>query len=87
MCALSVISGDRHSDHKPLTCDTIGASIRRALAGGFMIGRRVRMGRVGGTVIGFNIASHGRYYGAHYPLLVQTRFGVAKCRIDELSLA
>lgn len=64
-----------------------GSSIRRAIAAGFRIGRRVRIGRVPGSVIGYNIANSGRFRGACYPLLVETEFGIAKCSMKEVSPA
>jgi hypothetical protein len=37
-----------------------------------------------GSVIGYNIASSGRFGGASYPLLVETEFGIAKCSMTEV---
>lgn len=65
----------------------VESSIRRAIDAGFRIGRRVRIGRVPGSVIGYNIANSGRFRGACYPLLVETEFGIAKCSMKEVSPA
>lgn len=61
-------------------------SIRQAIQAGFEIGRNVRVGCVAGSIIGYNIARCGSYVGDHYPLLVRTDFGVAKCRLSEVEL-
>jgi len=61
-------------------------SVKQAIRAGFEIGRRVRVGRVAGWVVGYNIARCGSYLGDHYPLLVRTDFGVAKCRLSEVEL-
>lgn len=62
-------------------------AIREAQEQGYLIGRRVRIGRVKGTVIGYNIAGRGRFHGAGFPLLVQTTYGIAKCSLAETELA
>ncbi len=61
-------------------------SVRGAIDAGFEIGRIVRVGAVAGCIVGYNIARCGSYAGDHYPLLVQTAYGVAKCRLGELTL-
>lgn len=62
-------------------------AIREAQELGYLIGRRVRIGRVKGIVIGYNIAGRGRFCGARFPLLVQTAYGIAKCSLAEMELA
>jgi hypothetical protein len=62
-------------------------AVNRAIRAGFSIGRRVRIGRVAGRVVGYNIGAFGRYSGASYPLLVKTDFGVAKCSLQEVAAA
>ncbi len=61
-------------------------SVRQAIRSGFEIGRNVRVGCVAGRIVGYNIARCGSYVGDHYPLLVRTDFGVAKCRLSEVEL-
>jgi hypothetical protein len=64
----------------------VKSAVGSAIVKGYVIGRRVLLGTVPGTVIGYNIARFGRFRGATYPLLVRTAFGVAKCGLDELAL-
>lgn len=61
-------------------------SVQQAIQAGFEIGRSVRLGQVEGHVVGYNIARCGSYVGDHYPLLVRTDFGIAKCRLSEVAL-
>ena len=61
-------------------------AVRVALAMGYMIGAKVLIGNVEGTVVGYNIASDGDYPGTTYPLLVDTRYGISKCALIEVSL-
>ena len=58
-----------------------------AIDAGYRIGRHVRLGRVPGSVIGYNISNFGRFSGASYPLLVETEYGVTKCSMREVSPA
>jgi hypothetical protein len=62
----------------------IGAAVHIAVGRGLVVGRQVKLGIVGGTVIGYNIAHRGRYPGTRYPLLIKTELGVTKCRLDEV---
>ena len=64
----------------------IGSAVHRAIDRGFVVGRRVRIGKVAGIVIGYNIASFGLFLGAAYPLVVHTPFGISKCGLTEVSL-
>jgi hypothetical protein len=86
MTALSLIDGTRARITRPMVCDTIGYSIRRARRQGFGVGASVLIGKVPGTVIGYNIASHGLYFAGRFPLLVSTDYGAVKCSADELRL-
>ena len=62
-------------------------AVLEAKTQGFHVGRRVRIGTVPGVVIGYNIGGRGKFHGATYPLVVQTRFGIAKCSLAEIHLA
>lgn len=66
---------------------TVGAAVNAAINRGFVIGREVLVGSIPGIVVGYNIASFGQFVGNAYPLVVRTALGVAKCGMDELSLA
>lgn len=65
----------------------VGRSINRAIDAGYRVSRKVRIGRVPGSVIGYNISHFGRFSGASYPLLVETEFGITKCSVQEVSPA
>jgi len=67
--------------------DSIESAVHKAIDHGFVIGRQVRIGKVPGTVIGYNIARFGLFFGATYPLIVHTPFGILKCGLAEVSLA
>jgi len=62
-------------------------AVHAAIQRGYVIGREVLIGRIPGIVVGYNIASFGRFVGTTYPLVVRTAMGVTKCSMDELSLA
>jgi hypothetical protein len=64
----------------------IGSAVHSAIASGFVIGREVLIGAIPGIVVGYNIASFGRFVGNAYPLVVRTALGVTKCGVDEVSL-
>ncbi|THF59392.1 hypothetical protein [Pseudothauera rhizosphaerae] len=65
----------------------IQQAVNKAIRAGFHVGLRVRIGRVAGRIVGYNIGAYGRYGGARYPLLVDTRFGLAKCSLREVAAA
>jgi hypothetical protein len=65
----------------------IESAVHAAILRGFVVGREVLVGRIPGIVVGYNIASFGRFVGVTYPLVVRTAMGVAKCSTDELQLA
>lgn len=65
----------------------VGSAVHSAISLGFVVGREVLVGRIPGIVIGYNIASFGKFVGNAYPLVVRTALGVTKCAVDELSLA
>lgn len=85
--SLTLVDGMCPRTHAHPHRDLVGRSIHRAIDAGFRIGRRVRIGRVPGAVIGYNISNAGRFGGATYPLLVETEFGITKCSMLELSPA
>ena len=65
----------------------IGSAVNVAINRGFVVGREVLVGSIPGIVVGYNIASFGRFVGSAYPLVVRTALGVTKCSMDEVSLA
>lgn len=65
----------------------IESAVHRAMADGYVVGRQVRIGKIAGIVVGYNIASFGQFLGAAYPLVVFTPFGISKCSLAEVSLA
>jgi hypothetical protein len=65
----------------------IGPAVHEAINRGFVVGREVLIGTIPGIVVGYNIASFGRFVGNVYPLVVRTALGVTKCGMDEVSLA
>lgn len=64
----------------------IGSAVSAAINRGFVVGREVLVGRIPGIVVGYNIASFGRFVGNAYPLVVRTALGVTKCGMDEVRL-
>ena len=62
------------------------SALHVAIAKGYTVGKTVRIGRVEGRVIGYNIANVGDYPGTNYPLVVHTPYGVSKCALIEVSL-
>ena len=62
--SLVVVEGTCPQSRTRSQRDPVGGSIHRAIDAGFRIGRRVRIGRVPGSVIGYNIANSGRFGGA-----------------------
>jgi len=75
---------DASTHHWP---GTIEQAITSAIHAGFLVGQHVRLGRVDGSVVGYNIGNYGHFSGATYPLLVKTEFGVAKCSLHEVAAA
>lgn len=66
---------------------SIGSAVNAAINQGFVVGREVLVGTIPGLVVGYNIASFGRFVGSAYPLVVRTALGVTKCAMDEVILA
>jgi hypothetical protein len=87
MQSLIVVNGQRAEHAARHHHGTVEQSIHRAIDAGYRIGRAVRIGRVPGNVIGYNISIFGRFSGASYPLLVETEYGTAKCSVREVSPA
>ncbi|MDR1461588.1 MAG: hypothetical protein LBI68_00335 [Azoarcus sp.] len=71
----------------PTPAPHIGHAISSAIHAGFRIGRPVRIGRVYGNVVGYNIGHFGLFSGRDYPLLVRTRYGITKCSLSEVAAA
>jgi len=65
----------------------IGPAVNVAINRGYVVGREVLARGIPGIVVGYNIASFGKYVGNVYPLVVRTSHGVTKCALDEVSLA
>ena len=84
---LVLVKGDRRDKPPHHWHRIIEQAVTGAIHAGFRIGRRVRIGRVEGRVVGYNIGNFGRFGGARYPLLVKTAFGVTKCSPSELAAA
>lgn len=63
------------------------SAVSVAINRGFVVGREVLIGSIPSIVVGYNIASFGRFVGNAYPLVVRTALGVTKCSMDEVSLA
>lgn len=63
---------------------SIEAAVCTAKRTGYVVGRKVRIGVVTGVIVGYNIARFGNFEGSHFPLLVQTDFGLAKCAATEV---
>lgn len=88
MAVLGLIQGTRSgrsSDSE--VAGRIGSAVNKVIDHGFVVGRQVRIGKVAGIVVGYNIASFGQFPGAAYPLLVYTPLGISKCALEEVSLA
>lgn len=62
------------------------SAVHVAITKGYTVGKKVLIGNVEGTVIGYNIANAGDYPGTIYPLVVHTPYGVSKCALIEASL-
>ena len=62
-------------------------AVTHAIRTGYRVGQPVRIGRVAGRVVGYNIGAHGLFRGARYPVLVETELGFIKCSEQELAAA
>ncbi len=84
---LDLIKGKRSSRNVGnVSANQIESAVQEAIARGFVVGSQVRIGKVAGIVVGFNIASFGQFLGADYPLLVYTPLGISKCAMAEVEL-
>lgn len=83
--ALVLVEGGASSSRGHHWHGCVEQSVDRAIRAGFSVGRRVRLGCVQGSVVGYNIGRFGRFSGASYPLLVRTEFGIAKCSLSEIA--
>ncbi|MFA7279436.1 MAG: hypothetical protein WC100_05030 [Sterolibacterium sp.] len=87
MTTLALIKGSHSqtaSGKKSTACRE--ASVLKAIIRGYTVGKRLLIGNVEGTVIGYNIADDGDYPGTIYPLVVDTRYGITKCALIEVGL-
>ncbi|NMG47235.1 hypothetical protein GO613_03865 [Azoarcus communis] len=84
---LVLVQGGRMDDNSPADHTCIEEAVTHAIHAGFRIGQPVRIGRVDGHVVGYNIGHFGSFSGDSYPLLVRTAFGVAKCSVGEVAAA
>lgn len=84
---LVLVEGGRTDSHDGHWHGCVEQAVDGAIRAGFRIGRRVRIGRVPGAIVGYNIGRFGRFSGASYPLLVKTEFGIAKCSLREVTAA
>jgi hypothetical protein len=86
---LALVQGQGDQDNGILSRDTscAGHAITDAIHAGFRVGQTVRIGRVAGCVVGYNIGHFGQFSGENYPLLVHTPYGVAKCSLLEVAAA
>ena len=66
---------------------SISHTVANAIHAGFRIGQPVRIGQVDGHIVGYNIGHFGLFRGKDYPLLVRTRYGIAKCSLAEVAVA
>lgn len=82
---LDLIKGDQQCETSSGWRQAVEAVIRAAIEAGFRIGQQVRIGRVRGSIVGYNIAAKGRFAGDRFPLLVDTEFGVTKCSLREVT--
>lgn len=84
---LSLIQGDCQPTpgHRSPRED-VGRVVLAARRSGYTVGRSVLLGKVAGTIIGYNIGDQGLYYASRFPLLVETSFGIIKCNPEELRL-
>lgn len=84
---LVLVQGTRRDDIPRTWHGMVEQAVTRAIQAGFHVGQHVRIGRIDGHVVGYNIGNFGRFSGARYPLLVRTEFGVAKCSMREVAAA
>ena len=87
MSKLILVHGDRATPAEDTDHPTLEGLIRALKAAGYTIGRTVRIGRVAGQIVGYNIGGFGRYTGERYPLVVSTEFGIVKCAPEEVRRA
>jgi len=81
------VEGSGRHPHDPIRPDGVEIAVNRAIDAGYCVGREVLLGHIAGRIVGYNIGHYGRFSGARYPLLVKTRFGVAKCSLQEVAAA
>lgn len=85
MSSVAVIDGNGAGSGQRLIDGGARLAVRSAQEAGFHIGCLVHLGQVAGRVVGYNIARSGAYYGAFFPLLIETELGIAKCSLSEVS--
>ncbi|MDR2689345.1 MAG: hypothetical protein LBB76_06260 [Azoarcus sp.] len=84
---LVIVQGDRNDGVLSRDMSCAGHAVADAIHAGFRVGQTVRIGRVAGCVVGYNIGHFGQFSGEDYPLLVRTPYGVAKCSLLEVAAA
>jgi hypothetical protein len=82
-----LIQGRRPDTDMPPDRAPICHTVTNAIHAGFHVGRPVRIGQVDGRIVGYNIGHFGLFSGKDYPLLVRTRYGIAKCSLAEVAAA
>jgi hypothetical protein len=82
-----LIQGRRRGNDAPPEPAPICHTVANAIHAGFRVGRPVRIGQVDGRIVGYNIGHFGLFSGKDYPLLVRTRYGIAKCSLAEVAAA
>ena len=87
MTTLGVIAGrSTRRGSASEAASRLQSAVQVAIAKGYTVGKKVLIGNVEGTVIGYNISNTGDYPGSVYPLVVHTPYGVSKCALIEVSL-
>lgn len=84
---LSLISTGGGGRTRQLQHRMCQAAVKKAHAAGFFSGKKVMIGNVQGTIVGYNVGGWGLYPGWLYPLLVDTPLGLDKCKLEEVRLA
>ena len=87
MSKLVLVLGECATHHQRTEHPALEDLIRALKAAGYTIGEAVRIGQVGGQIVGYNIGGFGRYTGERYPLVVSTEFGIVKCAPEEVRRA
>ncbi len=84
---LVLLEGDRRDNAAGRWRGCVEHAVVHAIRAGYRIGRQVRIGKITGRVVGYNIGAFGSFSGASFPLLVSTELGLVKCSESELAPA